>query len=337
MSPYQKPIIVPVQMLMVWGDPLRAPISVWLKLTHACNLNCVYCYGKSDKPSPNELSTQELKKIIDELVEIHVFGIHFFGGEPLLREDFFELLHYASKKGFKPSLTTNGTLVNYSVGKKLKAAGLRSATICIEGASPTSHDAIVGVPGAFKRSVNAIKTLKSLGIRVSMNFVMTKQTIREFPRVAELAEKLDVTVSPTWFAMCGFGGWSKESGLTAEWRKNTQPILVKAKERHESRVSLSAGPCGVGRTTCSITPEGYVIPCEYHPAIAGDVRKQSLQEIWLNSEILKQLRTASGLKGKCGKCEQKWICLGGCRARAYIYYGNLQAPDPTCIKGITLH
>jgi len=91
------------------------------------------------------------------------------------------------------------------------------------------------------------------------------------------------------------------------------------------------GGCGAGRLYCAIQPNGLVTPCVFMPMVVGDLRRRSLKEIWLNSQVMNDLRDRGKLKGRCGRCEYKYVC-GGCRARAYAYHGDYLAPDPGCIK-----
>lgn len=93
------------------------------------------------------------------------------------------------------------------------------------------------------------------------------------------------------------------------------------------------GGCGAGRLYCAIQPNGLVTPCVFMPIVVGDLRKRPLKEIWLNSQVMNDLRDRSKLKGRCGRCEYKYVC-GGCRARAYAYHGDYLAPDPGCIRGL---
>jgi len=91
------------------------------------------------------------------------------------------------------------------------------------------------------------------------------------------------------------------------------------------------GGCGVGRAYCAIQPNGIVTPCIYMPIVVGDLKKQSFKEIWTTSPVLDDLRSRDDLKGHCGVCEYRSAC-GGCRARAYAYFGDYKAPDPGCIN-----
>ncbi len=92
------------------------------------------------------------------------------------------------------------------------------------------------------------------------------------------------------------------------------------------------GGCGAGRLYCGLEPNGDIIPCVFMPIKLGNIRTDKLVEIWDKSELLWKLRDRDSIEG-CSQCEYRYIC-GGCRARAYGYYGNVQAPDPGCIHNL---
>jgi len=91
------------------------------------------------------------------------------------------------------------------------------------------------------------------------------------------------------------------------------------------------GGCGAGRLYCCIEPEGIVQPCVFMPIPLGNIRNRPFLDIWHGSPVLTKLRDRSSLKGECGTCKNRYIC-GGCRARAWAYFGDLHAPDPGCIR-----
>lgn len=133
-------------------------------------------------------------------------------------------------------------------------------------------------------------------------------TAPQFSRVClqqSLMNKRDI-LSPTHFAAMNFHGQTKQ-------------------------LADFLGGCGAGRLYCAIQPNGSVTPCVFMPIIVGDLRKESLQDIWLHSKVMNDLRDREKLKGRCGNCPYKYIC-GGCRARAYAYYHDYLTPDPGCIR-----
>ncbi|MEM3522015.1 MAG: radical SAM protein, partial [Candidatus Bathyarchaeia archaeon] len=126
---------------------LAAPFLIVWNYTNACNLKCKHCYQKADKPTPDELSTEERLAIIDQIDKAKVASIAFSGGEPIIRKDFFEIAKYASEKGIYVSLATNGTLITKDIAKKLYDCGVGYAEVSLDGAAPQTHEAFRGVKG----------------------------------------------------------------------------------------------------------------------------------------------------------------------------------------------
>jgi len=113
------------------------------------------------------------------------------------------------------------------------------------------------------------------------------------------------------------------------------PALVKNAEHagmggHPEGMNAMTKGCLAGTGVCFISHEGEVFPCGYLPAIAGDLRKQTLADIWENSVVFNELRDTDNLKGKCGCCEFRNICMG-CRARAYAATGDYLDEEPFCV------
>jgi len=102
-------------------------------------------------------------------------------------------------------------------------------------------------------------------------------------------------------------------------------------DRRVAEIAEFISGCGAGRLYCAITPDGKVKPCVFMPITVGDLREKSFQEIWDTSEVLKLLRDRENLKGSCSRCQYKYVC-GGCRSRAYGYFGDILMPDPGCIN-----
>lgn len=168
-----------------------APFLVVWQLTNACNLKCKHCYASaSNKLRPDELTTEEAKKLIDEFADAGVVAIAFSGGEPLVRQDFFEIACYAKKKDFYVSVATNATLITRKVTKKLKEC-VDYIEISLDGLKET-HEKFRGIPGVFDKTVKGIKNCVKEGLDVCIAPTVTKYNLKEIPDVLELAKKLKV-------------------------------------------------------------------------------------------------------------------------------------------------
>jgi len=349
-----------------------APFLVVWNYTNACNLRCKHCYQRADKPTPDELTTKERLAIIDQLDENNVSALAFSGGEPLMRRDIFKIIEYTHEKGIYISIATNGTLLTRNTVSRLKKSGVGYIEISLDGATKETHESFRGIKGCFEKTIQGIKNSVEAGIYTCIATTATKHNLNEIPRIIELAKKLKVKrVIIFNFIPTGRGeeiihldlspkeredllnylyeelaGGQIEALCTAPQysRVCLQQSLAKGKDilspTHFAALDFHGrakqladflGGCGAGRLYCAIQPNGLVTPCVFMPIVVGDLRKQSLREIWLNSKVMNELRDRELLEGRCGHCEYKYIC-GGCRARAYAYYGDYLAPDPGCIR-----
>jgi len=351
---------------------LAAPFLVVWNFTNACNLKCKHCYQRADKHSSDELSTTEAKSIIDQLDDLNVSSIAFSGGEPLMREDFFEVAEYAAKRGLYVSVATNGTMLTENNVERLKESKISYVEISLDSSKPSLHDSFRGVRGSFNRTVEGIKNTVKAGLFTGVATVLTRENLYEIHEIIELTKNIGVgRIIVFNFIPTGRGKEIVDIDLYPEQRENLLKYLYKELSsgsiealstapqyarvciqqslangqsmtapthfaamdlpRKTKQLAEFLGGCGVGRLYCAIQPNGLVTPCVFMPIVIGDLRKQSLREIWSTSTVLRDLSDREMLKGRCGRCLYKYIC-GGCRARAYAYHGDYLAPDPGCIR-----
>lgn len=165
----------------------KKPVIVW-NVTKACNLSCAHCYsGSNAEECKNELNTQEVKNVIDDLSSFSVPVILFSGGEPLLRKDIFEVAGYAKDKGLRVVFSTNGTLISEDSAEKIKNIGVSYVGISIDGKEET-NDYFRNEKGIFKRSMNGIRNCQKLGIKVGLRFTIHKGNKNDIPEIFNLLE-----------------------------------------------------------------------------------------------------------------------------------------------------
>ncbi len=343
------------------------PMMVVWNYTNNCNLRCKHCYQNAGGigVKKDELSTEERFKVIDDLASNDIPTIFFSGGEPVIEKDFWDIARYAKEKGMYLSIASNGTLFTKENAKKVKDIGFGYVAVSLDAATPEKHDTFRGVPGMWDRSVEGIRNLINAGITTCIQYTFAKENADELPKMFELRKKLGAYKVIVYnYIPVGRGGL--ENDPTPEQRENAYKIMYDqlqaghhvvastapqlgryckqcgsdsviishygdAKAKELGVITEIVGGCGVGRAYCAIQPDGKVTPCVYMPdLVVGDLRKQSFKEIWEDSPILNTIRDRSDLKGHCSNCEYKALC-GGCRARAYAYFGDLKAPDPGCI------
>ena len=164
------------------------PFLVSYAITQECNLKCRHCYSDaSDEPAPDELSSQESRRLLDELADWGIRLLIFDGGEPLCREDFYEIASYASAKGLRVVVGSNATLIDAAAAVKMQTAVVQAVAISIDGAKPETHDRFRGEEGAFSKALNGAKACKEAGLPFQFNVVIRKRSLPEVPDILQLA------------------------------------------------------------------------------------------------------------------------------------------------------
>lgn len=162
----------------------KKPIVVW-NITQRCNLKCIHCYAAGKPDTSKELTTAQAKAVIDDLAAFGCPVVLFSGGEPFVREDVLELAAYASQQKMRVVFSTNGTLITPEIAREIKQIGASYVGISIDG-SQRVHDAFRGVPGAFDRSVQAIRACREAGVKVGLRVTLTRDNVAELPAIFDL-------------------------------------------------------------------------------------------------------------------------------------------------------
>jgi len=333
------------------------------RCTFACESSCVHCASAAKSPAPDEVETSAGMHLVDQAFDFGASWLGISGGEPLLRKDLFEILHYAKKIGLNTSIITDGRLLDSKAFENIVKNEVR-VSISIDGAE-TTNDLIRG-RGAYANAVSAIEKLSSAGLLnclvytfASVNEAVTNVNASDFTHVLDLAEKYGAR----WVIYHSYIPYSKdEKTLKAdqspqqyEWAFNTLydlrstykgkpeinvycPFFARvAKQRGLTDFDnwfnhFFLGRCFFGKFM-SIAENGDAIPCSFNDVYRfGNVKDKALETIWKelqNSEFFSQVRDKSNLKGKCGVCEYREIC-GGCRTAAEFYTGDIFESDPRC-------
>lgn len=183
------------------------PRLIFWELTKGCNLRCIHCRASATElSSPDDLSTETAKAIIDQIAEVSKPILVLSGGEPLFRKDIFELARYATEKGLRAALATNGTLVTKEVAQKIVQSGVKRVAISLDGADAATHDAFRAVPGAFDAALAGFRNLKELGMSVQINTTIARHNAHQLPNVLELARSIGADALHTFLLVpvgCG--------------------------------------------------------------------------------------------------------------------------------------
>jgi radical SAM protein len=357
----------------------RPFIAIW-ETTQACDLACVHCRACA-QPLRNsfELSTEEAKRLIDEIATMEVPVFVLTGGDPLKRPDIFELVRYATDHNVRISLTPSATpLLTPESIVRLKECGLARLAVSLDGSTAAIHDAFRRVPGSYQWTIDAVRWARKLGLPVQINTTITRHNLAMIDDIITLLETLDITLWSVFFLVpTGRGSdidlisANEFEQVFAKLYETSQRALfdIKSTEaqhyrryllqrRTEARrlgerpgetynrvpqfmqSPLGGAPTdGIGRASRGINDGkgfvfishlGEVYPSGFLPISGGNIRRQSLADIYRNSPLFRSLRDSKNLKGKCGACEYREIC-GGSRARSFAMTGNLFAEEPCCV------
>jgi radical SAM protein with 4Fe4S-binding SPASM domain len=319
---------------------LGIPLSVHVDLTYRCNERCVHCY--LDHDDRGEMSTAELKDLLDQLAEAGVFFLTFSGGEIFLRRDLFELLRHARLRTFAVKLKTNGLLIGGREAAQIQSLGATEVQISIYSHRAEVHDRITKVAGSLARSVGAIRLLRAHGVRVIIANVLMIDNAADYAGVRALAADLGVeaTIDPTVTPKLDGDRsiLSLNVAPSALARVFHDPCLVGdpagaeptpgswCEPREPSEADLDELPCSAGHTACYVSPYGDVYPCVQFPLPSGNVRQARFQDIWRDSPQLREVRSIRARDlPSCSSCRHLAGCTR-CPGLAYME-GNMRGPS----------
>ena len=325
-----------------------APLTFNWTLSYRCNFVCAHCYSRDEECE--ELPTSDLRRIVDVLAEKQVPFINFGGGEPLIRDDLFDLAAYATQKGLNVSMNSNGWLLDRATAQRLKDAGFKSAGISIDSVDPLLHDDFRNRPGAFPKAVAALDHLRAVGVRSTMSAVISRINHTAFRDLLDLARQHGVDQVYLHNFKCSGRGFKNRQELDLspeEWRAfYVEALAVKAQTTdlkisfddpviaalpgYDDEQSLVKGS-SCGKLSLHLRPNGDITPCGFIPLVVGNILRDDFDAIWFDSPVLKAMR-AKEATGKCAGCSAFADCLGGCTARSFATTGDFNQPDPHCWK-----
>ncbi|SER95664.1 TIGR04053 family radical SAM/SPASM domain-containing protein [Salipaludibacillus aurantiacus] len=203
------------------GDYNKNPFIVIWELTRACELKCLHCRAEAQyRRHPMELSFEEGKKLIDEIYSMNNPMLVFTGGDPLMREDVFEIAKHAIEKGVRVSMTPSATPnVTKKAMEKAKEVGLSRWAFSLDGHSAEIHDHFRGTSGSFDLTMNAINYLHELQMPVQINTVISKYNVDHLEEMAELIQELDCVLWSVFFLVPTGRGQEKDMISPVEHEK----------------------------------------------------------------------------------------------------------------------
>jgi 12,18-didecarboxysiroheme deacetylase len=357
---------LPSHLLQFSAD--KKPVVVW-NMTRRCNLKCIHCYSNSaDIDYPDELTTEEGKKLIDDLAAFGSPVILFSGGEPLIRKDLLELAQYATKKGMRAVISTNGTLITKDIAAKLQKIGLSYVGVSLDGLEKT-HDRFRGKKGAFAAAIEGIRNCREAGIKVGIRFTVNKHNLADVKDMFDLLRKEKIERLCFYHLVyAGRGSKLRNEDLTHEQTRELIDLIaaetkkmfddglspeiltvdnhadgpylyLKIKKEDPERageilelLEMNEGnSSGVG-IGC-VSWDGEVYPDQFwRNQSLGNVRNRPFSQIWTDekNELLMKLKEKKKhVHGRCAGCLWLNVCAGNFRARAESE-GDIWGPDPAC-------
>ena len=347
----------------------QGPQRVYWETTRACDLACRHCRAEAaPDPDPAELTTAEGRRLLERLA---AFGAPFphvvlTGGDPLKRQDLFELIAAARALGLGVSVAPSATpLLTPDRLRQLRAAGIDAISLSLDGATAERHEAIRGIAGTYERTLEAAQIARATSLPFQVNTLVCAETVDDLPAIHDQVVAM------------GAARWSLFFLVTVGRGQVLQPVSAERAEALLGWVAGLSGPPGRGRLVVTTTeaPQlrrvlterrrdargaaaqvapgsggsahhgagirdgngilfishtGEICPSGFLEISAGNVRRDDVVEIYRTSTLFRELRDPGAFGGRCGRCEYRWIC-GGSRARAFSTFGDPLAEDPLCL------
>lgn len=349
--------------MQMTGDAAQAPRLVAWEATRACDLACVHCRAVAQPgPDSRQLSTEEAFRLVDDVAAFRQPVILIItGGDPLKREDIFEVAARATRAGLRVVMSPSGTHVTPAIVSCLKAAGVQRISVSLDGSTPALHDGFRQVAGAFEAATRSLAYAREGGLPFQVNTTVTQHNRHDLADMLRLAVELGAV---TWdvFMLVPTGRGRVQMEITPEAYEETLHFVYEASQTAPIQVKMTCAPhfkriqlqerkrrggpptgghgpghpahgfargCMAGYGFCFVSHIGEVGGCGYMPLLAGSVRQGSLVDIYRDSPLFKSLRDPNLLQGRCGVCEYRVLC-GGCRARALGATGNYLEEEPFC-------
>ncbi|HEY7388782.1 MAG TPA: TIGR04053 family radical SAM/SPASM domain-containing protein [Bryobacteraceae bacterium] len=340
----------------------QAPFLVIWELTRACDLACVHCRACAiANRNPSELTTEEGYRLLEE---VHLFGdplMVFTGGDPLKRDDVFQLLAKSTSLGLRTTITPSATpLLTEEAIDGFCRCGVARMAISLDGPDAASHDGFRRVAGSFARSLAALGYACEKSLQTQVNTTVTRHNVSRLDEISRLVGGVGARLWSVFF-LVATGRASVSQDIAAEEYEEvfrflydlskTAPFDIKTTEaqhyrrymaqrrkaegrsgEREARPEVIQRQAGIndGKGFVFVSHTGEIYPSGFLPLSAGNIRRDSLVDVYRNSPLFRTLRDSANLHGKCGECEFRNLC-GGSRARSYALTGDFLAEDPRCV------
>ena len=346
-------------MTKTYKKPLK---ELTLEITQKCPQRCIHCSSNSSISAKEELTIDEIERVIDEFKSLGGETLEISGGEPLSHHSVYETIQYAKKKGLKVYIYScgisdahdeNSKSVALHIAKEICNLELDRVYVNVEGPNSDIHNTITRTPKSFEKTTYFIRNLIENGLWVGVHFVPMKPNFEEIQDAIDYVSRLGAReIGILRFVPQGRGEKKKEwLALSKDESWRLTEILEQQRKREDIKVRIGCplgfcfilnktyrpAECSAGLSRCLVKPNGIVTPCPAFKHLsyyfAGNIRASSLKTIWRKSKAFNILRNFDykRLRGSCSECSFINICKGRCIAQRIHSYGDpYQGPDPCC-------
>jgi heme b synthase len=342
----------------------HTPRLIAWELTKRCPLNCRHCRAvAADRAFEGEFSREECFRLLENIAEFSSPIMILTGGEPMVREDIYEIASYGNRLGLRMVMAPCGLLMDRANTRKLIESGIQRISLSIDGADAETHDRFRQVTGSFEAVIRAAGLAREEGLEFQVNTTVTRLNVDQLERILELAielgavgyhpfllvptgrgrELLQYEIEPEEYERVLTWVYSKSREVPIQMKPTCAPHyyrIMRQKEREEGRkvtpethgMSAMTKGCLGGQSFAFISNTGRVQICGFLELEAGDIRRENydFHKIWTSSSLFSAVRDLDGYHGRCGVCEYRRVC-GGCRARAYTTADDYLAEEPFCV------
>jgi AdoMet-dependent heme synthase len=334
----------------------HSPLLAFYELTRACDLRCAHCRAVAQPHRhPLELAPPASRLLIDALARFQRPPLLVLtGGDPLKREDVFDLVEHGTRRGLQVAMTPSATpLVTPEAIRRLRDAGLRTIAFSLDAVDAGGHDAFRGAQGSFEHTLRAIRWARAAGLSVQVNTTLAKHNFEQIDDLAELMAGLDIVLWSVFFLVPVGRALAEqrlgpqeheiafeklhEQSLRREYGIKTTEAphyrrFVMRRRKDQGKGARPAAPIhgtNDGRGVMFISHTGEIFPSGFLPLGCGRFPQDDPVQVYQSHPTFLAVRDADGFAGKCGQCEYRHIC-GGSRARAYALTGSATESDPDC-------
>jgi radical SAM protein with 4Fe4S-binding SPASM domain len=334
--------------------------NITISTTLTCNEACAHCWVSAGPQPSDDMTSDEISSVLDQAAALGAEHVKFTGGEPLVRGDLPDLVAHAHQLGLRVSVETNGLLLRERLLRSMhRRGGSPHFYVSLDGARPETHDGFRMRRGAFDQTIRNLQTAREHGFFFSIHTVVRAQVFDEVEEIHDLAKNLGASQHKLILTLHNLGRGSGTRPAAQLGIRDILELLERLPTQEfwdygwdpepsrETRLMTTLPPafqpedaeittCGWSRSFLAILANGAVALChglyDVDQAIAGNVKSESLEDIWHRSALFAETRewTGASLSGVCGNCKVRDRCRGLCRASAIGEYNDLRAPYPLC-------